>query len=220
MSLEFCEVERHYDLLIEEGDDPTKDGAELREYMDKWDGLPFIDEVLINHDKDVLEIGVGTGRLALRVAPFCKRFVGIDLSKKTANRAKENLQEYKNASIVCGDFLGFPFHSLFDVVYSSLTFMHIKEKFRAIEKVAGLLRKGGRFVLSIDKSQNNLFYFKELRYNRFFRRFFDRRSVLRSIPFFLRPFFCSLFPLRPFRLIFHFVRDNGKFEKEKFCIHR
>lgn len=155
MSLEFCEVERHYDLLIEEGDDPTKDGAELREYMDKWDGLPFIDEVLINHDKDVLEIGVGTGRLALRVAPFCKRFVGIDLSKKTANRAKENLQEYKNASIVCGDFLGFPFHSLFDVVYSSLTFMHIEEKFRAIEKVAGLLRKGGRFVLSIDKSQNN-----------------------------------------------------------------
>lgn len=155
MSLEFCEVERHYDLLIEEGDDPTKDGAELREYMDKWDGLPFIDEVLINHDKDVLEIGVGTGRLALRVAPFCKRFVGIDLSKKTANRAKENLQEYKNASIVCGDFLGFPFHGLFDVVYSSLTFMHIEEKFRAIEKVAGLLRKGGRFVLSIDKSQNN-----------------------------------------------------------------
>ena len=47
------------------------------------------------------------------------------------------------------------FNSLYDVVYSSLTFMHIHEKQNAVNKVACLLKNGGRFVLSIDKSQED-----------------------------------------------------------------
>lgn len=46
------------------------------------------------------------------------------------------------------------FGQQFDIIYSSLTFMHIEDKFTTINKVAGLLAPGGRFVLSIDKSQD------------------------------------------------------------------
>ena len=31
----------HYDLLIEEQNDPFRDLPVLQEYMSKWDGVPF-----------------------------------------------------------------------------------------------------------------------------------------------------------------------------------
>ena len=42
----------------------------------------------------------------------------------------------------------------FDIIYSSLTFMHIKNKKKCIKKISRLLNENGLFVLSSDKSQN------------------------------------------------------------------
>lgn len=144
----------HYDLLIEENNDPVHDPKPLRDYMDKWDGQDFIDKMELDNNKSVLEVGVGAGRLAVRVAPLCGKFFGIDISPKTVERAKCNLSSFTNVNVFCGDFLFFDFPAKFDVVYSSLTFMHIKEKDVAINKISRLLNNGGRFVLSIDKNQN------------------------------------------------------------------
>ena len=66
------DVSIHYDLLLAEGQDPVRDPAPLRAYMDKWDGKPFLDALQLSPEKTVLEIGVGTGRLAVRTAPFYK----------------------------------------------------------------------------------------------------------------------------------------------------
>lgn len=145
----------HYDLLIDENNDPVHDPEPLREYMDKWDGRQFIDSLQLTKEKSVLEIGVGTGRLAVRVAPECREFCGIDLSPKTVKRAKENLKEQTNVALICGDFMSYEFGRKFDVIYSSLTFMHIRDKQAAINKVRSLLNIGGRFVLSIDKNQSD-----------------------------------------------------------------
>ena len=107
----------------------------------------------LNKEKSVLEIGVGTGRLAVRVAPLCGQFCGIDISPKTIERAKKNLTEKTNVKLLCGDFLTLNLSQSFDVIYSSLTFMHIEDKQKAINKVANLLNDDGKFVLSIDKNQ-------------------------------------------------------------------
>ena len=147
-----AEIVRHYDALIDENNDPVHDPEPLKEHMDGWDGDVFIDALKLTDDKSVLEIGVGTGRLAVKTAPMCKSFCGIDLSPKTIARAKENLSEYKNVNLICDDFQIFEFDQTFDTIYSSLTFMHIKEKESAIKKVAKLLTENGRFVLSIEKS--------------------------------------------------------------------
>lgn len=79
----------HYDLLIDEGNDPYRDPPVLQAYMDNWDGQPFLDALELTRDKSVLEIGIGTGRLAARAAPRCARLTGIDLSPKTIARARE-----------------------------------------------------------------------------------------------------------------------------------
>ena len=146
---------RHYDALIDEGNDPFFDPPELREYMDKWDGKKFIDAMKLDKEKSVLEIGVGTGRLAVRTAPLCGKFCGIDLSPKTVERVTENLDGLPNVRIFCGDFLTYSFCETFDVIYSSLTFMHIKNKQAALNKTAVLLNDGGRLVLSVDKNQSD-----------------------------------------------------------------
>jgi len=153
-------VRKHYDALIDEIDDPLEwkvvdpahDATPLKAYMNKWDGDIFLAEMQLTPGKSLLEIGVGTGRLALRVCGKCRSFTGIDLSPKTAARAKENLRDFPNANLICGDYLTHDFAEAFDVIYSSLTFMHIPNKDAAIEKTAALLNPGGRFVLSIDKN--------------------------------------------------------------------
>ncbi len=148
------DVISHYDTLIDQDNDPVHDPKPLQDYMDKWDGQSFIDNMELDENKSVLEIGVGTGRLALRVAPYCKEFCGIDISPKTIERAKDNLSSCGNVSLICGDFISHNFSGKhFDVIYSSLTFMHIPDKQSAIEKIKRLLCDSGIFVLSIDKNQ-------------------------------------------------------------------
>ena len=148
------QVIKHYDKLIDEGNDPVFDPKPLREYMNKWDGPAFIEKMCLDESKTVLEIGVGTGRLAINVAPRCKSFVGIDISPKTIARAKENLT-FNNIKLICDDFLCYDFKETYDVIYSSLTFMHIEDKLFAISKVASILNNNGKFVLSIDKNQSD-----------------------------------------------------------------
>lgn len=144
---------KHYDLLIDDGQDPVFDPEPLKEYMNKWDGDVFIEEMCLDKTKSVLEIGVGTGRIAVKVVPLCKKFTGIDISEKTINKAKENLG---NVNLICCDFLKYEFSEKFDVIYSSLTFLHIAEKQKAFDIASSVLNDNGRFVLSIDKNQDDL----------------------------------------------------------------
>ena len=52
-------VIEHYDILIDENNDPVHDPKPLQDYMDKWDGQVFIDKMGLNKENKVLEIGVG-----------------------------------------------------------------------------------------------------------------------------------------------------------------
>lgn len=151
----YTDVTSHYDKLIDEGNDPVHDSEPLKRYMDKWDGQQFIDDLQLSGNEAVLEIGVGTGRLAIKVCAICQEFYGIDLSSKTIEVAKNNLSQYNNIHLICDDFLEWETNTKFDVIYSSLTFLHIKDKKEAIHKTYKLLNKKGRFVLSIDRSQDN-----------------------------------------------------------------
>ncbi len=150
------EAAKHYNLLIDEGQDPVHDPAPLKDYMNKWDGKIFIEKMQLDKTKSVLEIGVGTGRIAVKVAPHCKSFTGIDLSEKTIEKAKKNIKMgfLKKPELICADFLEYEFNKTFDIIYSSLTFMHIENKQKAFSRVNQLLNENGRFIISIDKSQS------------------------------------------------------------------
>lgn len=148
-------VKDHYNQLIEENNDPFRDPPVLQEYMSKWDGQTFIDFMCLSPEKKVLEIGVGTGRIAAKVIPYCSKLIGIDISPKTIERATENLSCFDNLELICSDFSDYAFNETFDIIYSSLTLMHFEDKRHFIFKVDNLLNIGGTFCLSIDKNQND-----------------------------------------------------------------
>ena len=145
-------VEKHYDLLIQEGNDPVNDPPVLQDYMSKWDGQPFIDALALSPDSKVLEIGIGTGRLAKKVLETgCGHFMGIDISPATTARAEENLSSWDNKSLICGDFIKHDFYQTFSIIYCSLTLFHFKDKRAFADKAAGLLCAKGRIVVSVPK---------------------------------------------------------------------
>ena len=105
------EIIEHYDMLVDENNDPVHDPKQLRDYMNKWDGGLFLNSMELDQFKSVLEIGCGTGRLAVQVAPLCAKFCGIDISPKTIQRAKENLSMSNNVMLICDDFMEHSFDS-------------------------------------------------------------------------------------------------------------
>ena len=155
MSNIYTDVKNHYDRLIMDGNDPVHDNEILKQHMDKWDGPQFIDDMQLSGNETVLEIGVGTGRLAIKICEKCCQFYGIDISPKTIETAKSNLSADSNIHLICEDYLSWETSLDFDVIYSSLTFLHIKDKQQAIDKTYSLLAEKGKFVLSIEKNQNN-----------------------------------------------------------------
>ena len=148
-------AQTHYDLLIDEGNDPVLDPPPLAAYMDGWDGEDLFRALQMTPECRVLEIGVGTGRLALRALKRgCAAFTGMDLSEPTLEAARRHLAAYENVRLIPGEFPKDAPDGPFDRIYSSLTFMHIEDKRAACEKIASLLAPGGRCVLSLDKEQS------------------------------------------------------------------
>lgn len=144
----------HYDFLVTDNiSDPVRDPELLREYMNKWDGKPFLDALQLDSNKIALEIGIGTGRIAVSALKQCNTLYGIDLSARTIERAAENLLA-DNVVLICSDYLNYEFDVKFDVIYSTLTSMHIEKKQEFFDKVAGDLKVSGRFVISIDDNQD------------------------------------------------------------------
>lgn len=150
-------AQEHYDRLIESGNDPVLDPPQLAAYMDGWDGEALMDALRLTPDCRVLEIGVGTGRLALKVLRAgCASFTGMDISRPTLRRAQEHLSGFAHASLMQGEFPKDAPAGPFDRIYSSLTFLHIRDKRAACRRIASLLAPGGICVLSLDREGSGL----------------------------------------------------------------
>lgn len=139
----------HYESLIVEGNDPFLDPPALQSYMSNWDG-PLFYEALTPPSKSVLEIGIGTGRVATHILQSgCDSLVGIDISPLTLERASWNLRSLSNVELVHADICDFIRPET--LAYSVLTFMHIEDKEQAFRNIYASLKLGGYLILSVSK---------------------------------------------------------------------
>lgn len=149
-------AQEHYDRLAESGhgrDDPPT----MQEYMARWDGPLFFRALGDLNGKDVLEVGVGGGRIARRVLKLgCSSLTGLDISPKTIAVAEADLAGFSSVELVLADIAEFARPESFDVAFSVLTFMHIPDKRLALQHIVDALRCGGCLVLSIDKASDSL----------------------------------------------------------------
>lgn len=153
------EAKKHYDLLIDENNDPFRDDDKIKVYMNRWNQYLF-DSVEISAKSNVLEVGVGTGRVAIQVLnKQVNNFIGLDISEKTIARAKENLSDFDNVEIYCKSIEDYQKNNYFDICYSVLTFMHIRNKGLALKNIYRSLRSGGKLLLSISKEKSDIYDF-------------------------------------------------------------
>ena len=60
---------------------------------------------MITPSSGILELGIGLGLIAERIAPLCEQYVGVDISSETLERTKMRLEKegLNNISYVQGD---------------------------------------------------------------------------------------------------------------------
>ena len=140
----------HYERLARAGHG-RNDSPLLQEFMARWDG-PLLFQALGDlRGKDVLEVGIGCGRVSRQVLTVgCRSLTGLDISSTTIRNTEEDLAEFPNVELVLADIEDFVKPDGFDAAYSVLTFMHVQNKQLALQNVVHSLREGGHLVLSID----------------------------------------------------------------------
>ena len=98
--------------------------------------------------KDIIDIGCGTGELSAKLAQTADSVLGIDISQKMLNAAKEKNSgsniEYKELSM---ENIG-TLNRKFDLAVSSLAFHYVENFEKLILDISKLLRKRGSLIFS------------------------------------------------------------------------
>ena len=102
----------------------------------------------LNESSVLVDMGAGTGSLALAAAPMCARVVAVDISPAMLDviRARAEERRIGNIEIVRGGFLSYMHQgALADFVYSRHALHHLPDfwKAMALERLAAVLNPGG-----------------------------------------------------------------------------
>ncbi|MRN51832.1 class I SAM-dependent methyltransferase [Paenibacillus monticola] len=103
------------------------------------------------HGKSVLDLGCGAGHLARYcIENGASKVLGVDISKNMIEQAnKENKHEKIDYICLPIEDLEFPEYK-FDIIISSLAVHYIEDYPALVEKISGLLIKGGEFIFSTE----------------------------------------------------------------------
>jgi demethylmenaquinone methyltransferase/2-methoxy-6-polyprenyl-1,4-benzoquinol methylase len=130
--------------------------ADLEQMAGTQGFLRLRDEIVglaaLQRDDRVLDIGAGTGLLALAIAPQVGSVCAVDISPAMCRRLSAKLAEraIANAEVVTTSAVTLPLEQAsFDVVVSNYCFHHMPDadKERALREVLRVLRPSGRLVI-------------------------------------------------------------------------
>jgi ubiquinone/menaquinone biosynthesis C-methylase UbiE len=128
-----------YDLAAGEYD-------QKENYLDSFEKnsvLPLLGDWV---GKKVLDVGAGTGRLALRLAQHGAFVTALDLS---GEMLKVLAHKSPHIELVIGDAENLPFESAsFDVVVATFLLVHLKNPARFFDEAYRVLRDGGRLLVT------------------------------------------------------------------------
>ena len=102
-----------------------------------------------NGKESVLDVGSGTGALALAFAPHVGEVVGVDMDEAYLGAARERAPA--NARFVAGDATALPFgYAEFDIAATQRLLHHVRRPELVVSELVRVTRPGGR-VFVIDQ---------------------------------------------------------------------
>jgi len=171
------EIKKHYDIFSAD-----YDRDRTRSYFNFINDLET--EMVSNYcrNKDVLEIGCGTGLILKKIQKIIRAGIGIDLSGGMLKIAYS-----KGLRVVQGDVVNLPFKDeSFDVVYSFKVLSHVPDIKRAISEISRVTRKGGILVLEFYNPFSLKFLINKIFYSHVYQKFYSYWDLRKIIPSNLR----------------------------------
>ena len=134
--------------------DPATYGDRIAEVYDEWFAVPSDTEATVAFLSDlagqgpVLELGIGTGRVALPLAQRGHEIHGIDASEAMVEKLRARTGEIP---VTIGDFAELDIEGEFSLVYvvfnTFFALLSQEDQVRCFSSVARRLREGGVFVI-------------------------------------------------------------------------
>jgi ubiquinone/menaquinone biosynthesis C-methylase UbiE len=105
-------------------------------------------ERIIDSSSKVLEVGVGTGRIAIPlVEKINPTIVGIDISWEMLQRCQEKMSPTAKIQLIVADGLTLPFsENQFDIILTCHILHLLSNAYQFVEKVTPLLVKNGYYI--------------------------------------------------------------------------
>lgn len=105
------------------------------------DDIPFYQNLLTHKKLSVLELGCGTGRVTLPLAPHCQYIQGIDISPAMIALCREKLANAgisaSRAQVIEGDITNFELNHTFDLIIAPF---RVVQNLATPQEIAGLFR--------------------------------------------------------------------------------
>jgi ubiquinone/menaquinone biosynthesis C-methylase UbiE len=126
--------------------------ASASTYM-PWEDIPFDQLIPFKklREKDVLEIGVGQGTHAQLIAPRCRSFTGIDLTRYSVEMTSKRLKLFQlPGKILEMDAERMDFSdNTFDFIWSWGVIHHSADTSQVLQEMHRVLRPGGKCVVMV-----------------------------------------------------------------------
>ncbi|MGH2559496.1 MAG: class I SAM-dependent methyltransferase [Thermomicrobiales bacterium] len=129
-------------------DDAYVQGYDRKASTDPTAEIALFRRLGLNETGTLVDLGAGTGTLALAAAPLCRRVVAVDVSRAMLNRLNEKAARLGINNIECvqSGFLTYEHRGdPADVVYSRNALHHLPDFWKAIalDRIAATLKPGG-----------------------------------------------------------------------------
>jgi SAM-dependent methyltransferase len=122
-----------------------------QELAHRGDGAYWLARAREQNRPSALELGAGTGRVTLFLAPACRLIVAVDLSLEMLSKAQAALAEWDHVHLVAGDMTELRLGARFGLVLAANDpFAHLsddRDRRRAVELAARHLAPGGLLVM-------------------------------------------------------------------------
>jgi SAM-dependent methyltransferase len=117
--------------------------------------VDFIEKELnFNRDKDILDIGCGTGRHSIELGKRGYSIVGVDLSPSMIKKAENKLSDDLDVKFIIKDALNLEYQNEFDLTIilceGAFSLMENDTKdFKILENAYNSLKNGGKLIISV-----------------------------------------------------------------------